>query len=310
MLHHRTQVLAAVDGHDIHMQLWEPEGDPAGIVQVLHGLGEHADRYARFASAAVAGGFTVVCHDHRGHGPHATEPGHFADTNGWHKVNKDVKDVNDAIREAYPEVPVIMLGHSMGSFLAQTFAMHYGGKLSGLVLSGSTWPSRFELLPARLIARIEAWRLGVAGKSPLLARLGFGAFNKQFTPTRTEFDWLSRDETEVDKYLADPMCGGPFSCSLWLDFIGGLFDLSTDHAVSRIPFDLPILISGGGADPVGGDKGMTKLAMRYAQTLHQRLTVKIYEDGRHEMLNEINRDQVTADWLGWIATTTRSGRSG
>jgi len=310
MLHHRTQILAAMDGHDIHMQLWEPEGNPACIVQILHGLGEYSDRYARFASAAVARGFTVVCHDHRGHGPHAAELAHFADADGWQKVNQDIQSVNDAIREGFPEIPIVMLGHSMGSFLAQTFAMYYGAKLSGLILSGSTWPSRIELVPAKLIAHFEAWRLGIHGKSPLLDKLGFGAFNKRFAPTRTEFDWLSRDEEEVDKYVADPLCGGPFSCALWLDFIGGLFELSSDHAVSRIPVDLPILISGGAADPVGGDMGMTKLALHYAQTLHQRLKVKIYDDGRHEMLNEIKRDQVTADWLDWIATTTRSVRSG
>jgi len=310
MLHHRTQVLAAADGHDIHMQLWEPEQDPLGVIQVLHGLGEYSDRYARFASAAAARGFAVAGHDHRGHGPHAAELGYFADTAGWHKVNQDIETVNDAIREGLPETPIVMLGHSMGSFLAETFAMVYGDKLSGLILSGSTWPSRLKLAPAKLVAHVESWRLGLRGKSPLLEKLGFDAFNRKFTPTRTGSDWLSRDAAEVDKYVADPLCGGPFSNSLWLDFIGGLLSLASDQAMSRIPIDLPILITGGSADSVGGEKGMAKLAMHYAQTLHQRLTVKIYDDGRHEMLNETNRDQVTADWLDWIATATRSGRSG
>jgi len=309
MLHHRTQILAATDGHDIHMQLWEPEGRPVCIVQILHGLGEYSDRYARFASAAVARGFAVVSHDHRGHGPRASELGHFADTGGWHKVNQDIQSVNDAIRESFPEIPVVMLGHSMGSFLAQTFAMYYGARLSGLILSASTWPSRLQLVPAKLLAHLEAWRLGIRGNSPLLDKLGFGAFNKQFAPNRTEFDWLSRDAAEVDKYVADPLCGELSSCSLWLDFLGGLFQISSDHAVSRVPTDLPILITGGSADPVGGDKGMAKLGMHYAQTLHQRIKVKIYAGGRHEMLNEANRDEVTADWLDWIATTTRSGHS-
>jgi alpha-beta hydrolase superfamily lysophospholipase len=290
MLHHGTRILAAADGHDIHMQQWKPDGDPACIIQVLHGLGEYSDRYGRFASAAVSRGFAVVGHDHRGHGPHAAELSHFADADGWHKVGQDIQSVNDAIREEFPETPVVMLGHSMGSFLAQTFAMYYGAKLSGLILSASTWPSRLQLVPAKLIAHIEAWRLGIHGKSPLLDKLGFGAFNKRFAPARTEYDWLS-------------------SCKLWLDFIGGLFGISSDHAISRVPADLPILITGGAVDAVGGDKGMSKLAMHYAQTLHQRLSVKIYEDGRHEMLNEVNRDEVTTDWLDWIAATTGSGRS-
>ncbi len=119
-------------------------------------------------------------------------------------------------------------------------------------------------------------------------------------------DWLSRDEAEVDRYIADPLCGGPFTCGLWLDFLGGLFHLGSDHALTRIPADLPILISGGSADPVGGEKGMTRLAMHYMQTLHQRVKLKIYPDGRHEMLNEVNREEVTGDWLDWIESLTKA----
>ncbi len=148
-----------------------------------------------------------------------------------------------------------------------------------------------------------------SGSIGLLHKLGFGNFNKPFEPARTELDWLSRDEAEVDKYVSDPLCGGPYSCGLWLGLLSGLFGVASDKAISRIPSDLPILISGGESDPVGGDSGMTRLAMHYAQTLHQRIKVKIYADGRHEMLNETNRDEVTSDWLDWVSVTTRSGRS-
>ncbi len=310
MLHHQRQILAAADGHDIHVQRWEPEGTASCVVQVLHGLGEHADRYARFADLTNKNGYAVCAHDHRGHGGRGGEPGHFADAEGWHKVIADSEVVNNFIRDEYENVPIILLGHSMGSYIAQAFAMRFGDRLSGLILSASTWPSRLQLVPAKLLAHIESRRLGRRGKSTLLDQLGFGNFNKPFAPARTEFDWLSRDETEVDKYVADPLCGGPYSCALWLDLIGGLLEISSDRAITQVPADLPILITGGESDPVGGDKGMTQLAMHYAQTGHQRLAVKIYADGRHEMLNEINRDEVTADWLNWIAVTTRSGRSG
>jgi len=195
----------------------------------------------------------------------------------------------------------------MGSYVAQTFAIQCGSRLSGLILSASTWQSRFQLVPAKLLARIEALRLGNRGKSALLNKIGFGNFNKPFKPARTELDWLSRDEAEVDKYVSDPLCGGPYSCGLWLGLLSGLFDLASDKAISRIPSDLPILISGGESDPVGGDRGMTRLAMHYAQTSHQRIKVKIYAEGRHEMLNETNRDDVTSDWLDWVTVTTGSG---
>ncbi len=310
MVHHRQQVLTAVDGHEIHVQSWEPAAAARGVIQVLHGLGEYADRYARFAKAATERGYIVFAHDHRGHGRHADNLGYFAPGDGWRKVCTDVQAVNDSIRESFDQLPVVLLGHSMGSYVAQSFALHYGARLDGLILSASTWPSRLALVPAVVLARIEAWRVGNHCNSKLLDKLGFGNFNKRFEPARTACDWLSRDEAEVDKYAADPLCGGPYSSGLWLDLLGGLFEISSDHALTRIPTDLPILITGGAADPVGGDAGMSKLALHYAQTLHQRLKIKIYPDGRHEMLNDINRDEVTADWLAWIDATTRRGRSG
>jgi alpha-beta hydrolase superfamily lysophospholipase len=187
--------------------------------------------------------------------------------------------------------------------------MHYGSRLSGLILSASTWPLKAKLLPALLLAHIETCRRGVRGNSAILDQLGFGNFNKQFAPARTALDWLSRDADEVDKYVADPLCGGPYSCGLWADLIGGLLQISSDNELLRIPASLPILITGGQSDPVGGDKGMTRLAMHYAQTSHQRLKVKIYAGARHEMLNEVNRHAVTADWLDWIGATTGILRS-
>jgi alpha-beta hydrolase superfamily lysophospholipase len=308
MLYHQHETLVAADGHDIHTQLWAPEGRSSCVIQILHGLGEHSDRYARFAAKVVERGFAVCVHDHRGHGKHADELGHFAGSCGWRQLVTDSEAVSDYIRQEFAGTPIVLLGHSMGSYVAQTFALQCGSRLSGLILSASTWPSRLQLVPARLLAHIEALRLGARGKSGLLHKLGFGNFNKPFEPARTELDWLSRDEAEVDKYVSDPLCGGPYSCGLWLGLLSGLFGVASDKAISHVPSDLPILISGGESDPVGGDPGMTRLAMHYAQTSHQRLKVKIYAGGRHEMLNETNRDEVTADWLDWVSVTTRGGR--
>lgn len=308
MVHHDEDVLSAADGHRIRIQRWSPDGEPAAVVQIMHGLGEHAARYARFAEAAAARGFSVVAHDHRGHGAHADEPGRFAAVDGWNKVVADAHRVNDAIVTAAPDTPVVMVGHSMGSYVAQAFAMHYGGRLAGLLLSGSNRHSRFTLLAGAIVARAEAFRLGGSGHSPLLHRLSFGRYNRPFAPARTDFDWLSRDKAEVDRYLADPLCGGPFTCSLWLELLRGLLRLSTRESAGRVPGDLPILITGGGDDPLGGDKGMGRLALRYAETLHNRLSVKVYPGGRHEMLNDVDRDRVTADWLDWIAATTGNAR--
>lgn len=305
-LRHERQILTAPDGHEIHIHMWSPEVAAARVIQVLHGLGEHAARYERFAHAAASRGYVVCVHDHRGHGPHTEELGHFADDDGWHLLVADALLVQDFSRERFADAPHVLLGHSMGSYIAQNFAMHYGARLSALILSASTWTSRLQLFPALAIAHIEAWRLGIRSKSALLNKLGFGDFNKRFAPARTDMDWLSRDAAEVDKYIADPLCGGPYSCGMWLDLLRGLIDISSDNAIARVPASLPLLITGGECDPVGGDRGMTRLMMHYAQSGHQRISVKIFPDGRHEMLNESNRDEVTANWLDWIAANTRS----
>jgi len=294
------QLLTAPDGHEIRVRIWQPPGKAEGVIHLLHGLGEHVDRYDRFARAVCERGFILCAHNHRGHGDHSGELGYFADNNGWHLVVDDARLVLEHIQERFEGLSIVMLGHSMGSYIAEKFAMHYGARLAGLLLSASTWPQRAKLLPAMLIARIESLRLGKHGRSALLDKLGFSNFNKNFKPARTELDWLSRDENEVDLYIADPLCGGPYTCGLWRDLLGGLFELGSEHALSRLPADLPILITGGSKDSVGGERGMTRLILHYAQTSHQRIAVKIYPGGRHEMLNETNRDEVTRDWLDWV----------
>ncbi|MEM7279100.1 MAG: alpha/beta fold hydrolase [Pseudomonadota bacterium] len=308
MTEHQRVMLRAEDGHDIPLQVWRPEGAPTHILQILHGLGEHSDRYARFAKAANERGIAVYCHDHRGHGEHADQLGYFAAKNGWGLLVADALAVFRHVEAEHSGVPIILLGHSMGSYIAQSFLIRHSPSIAALILSSSTWPSRAKLFFGSILAHIESWRLDRHRHSPLLDKLGFGDFNKPFQPARTELDWLSRDDAEVDRYIEDPLCGGPYTTGLWLDLTSGLKEIASDAALRRIDASLPILITGGAADPIGGDKGMTKLLLHYAQTGHQRLKVKIYPEGRHEMLNDSVRDQVTSDWLDWIVTTSRSAR--
>lgn len=301
--------LNAGDGHVVPIRVWAPPGSPRGAIQVLHGMGEHGARYEGFAREAARRELVLCVHDHRGHGEHAAPSGHFADRDGWQKVVGDAASVNRMLADRFPGLPLVLLGHSMGSFIAQYCALEFGSDLAGLILSGSSWPSRFRTVPGLVVAWIELSRHGRRGYSPLLQKAGFGTFNRRFAPTRTEFDWLSRDEAAVDRYVEDPLCGGPFTCALWRDMLSALWKLGSDATLTQIRADLPILITGGAEDPVGGDKGMGNLAMHYAQTGHQRIKVRIYEGARHELLNETNRAVVMSDWLDWIEATIRSARA-
>ena len=296
----RAFEIEAPDQYTIRGTHWRPEGDVLGVIQVFHGLGEHHKRYERFAGLATARGFAVIAHDHRGHGNHAEELGHFADRGGWQLLTDDGLLVNDMIGDQYPGLPIVLLGHSMGSYIAQYFSMQHDYRLTALVLSASTWPNKLLLFIGRLVARFEAMRHGIRGKSELLHKLGFGDFNKRFAPARTELDWLSRDAAEVDAYVSDPLCGGPYTCGLWLDLMGGLKAIGSNRALRQIRDDLPVLFTGGADDPVGGQQGITDLVMHYAKSDHNSLTTKIYPEGRHEMFNETNRDEFTADVLNWI----------
>ncbi|MFV2002105.1 MAG: alpha/beta fold hydrolase, partial [Paracoccaceae bacterium] len=203
-------------------------------------------------------------------------------------------------REDYPGLPLVLMGHSMGSYIAQSFVMRYPQNVSQLILSASTCAPRLRLRLGKLLATIDVWRHGPRYRSELLNQMSFGDFNQRFAPNRTEFDWLSRDEHEVDKYVDDPLCGVRSSSQLWRDLTGGMLDISSRRARAGVPNNLPLLIFGGQYDPVGGEKGLTLLANAYRKSGHEDVTLRIYADGRHEMLNETNRDEVTKDIIRWI----------
>lgn len=300
VMHASQYSLPTAEGHQIPVSTWEPATRASAVIQVFHGLGEHAARYARFAQAAVDRGYAVCAHDHRGHGPKAEPVPFFAPENGWDLLVSDAHTVAEFLHKEFDGAPRVLLGHSMGSYIAQSYAMRHGNELAALILSGSTWPSRPTVFVGRLLARIVSWRYGRRRASPLLDKLGFGAFNRRFEPARTELDWLSRDTAEVDAYIEDPLCGGPYSVGLWLDLLGGLLAISKDSALLQIAAELPILITGGADDPVGGEAGMQALSSHYEATGHRRLLTRIYPGGRHEMLNETNRDEFTREVLDWV----------
>ncbi|HEX6840569.1 MAG TPA: alpha/beta hydrolase [Stellaceae bacterium] len=297
--------LAAPDGVALFVHSWRPETPVRGVVQIVHGMAEHGARYERLAAALIEAGYAVYAGDVRGHGQTARtaeDLGVFAARDGWGKCLDDIWQVNRRIAADHPNTPIVLLGHSMGSFLAQHLIGVYGDHLAGAVLSGTSGKPSALAVAGRLIARLERLRRGPRGRSALLQSLAFDGFNKQFAPARTAFDWLSRDVGEVDKYIADPLCGFPVAIQLWIDVLDGLGAATSARHQARIPKRLPIYVISGSRDPVGGNtRSVVQLLAAYRHAGLDRVAHRFYVDARHELFNETNRDEVTRDLIAWLA---------
>jgi alpha-beta hydrolase superfamily lysophospholipase len=278
-----------------------PNGTLKAVVVVAHGMAEHAARYGRFADALAAGGYAVYAPDHRGHGRTAggDENLGWAGPDGWNAMLRDLDRLTVLTGERHPGALLILFGHSMGSVLAQRFAQLHGERLAGLILSGT-----FGAAPniGAGIAAASAARLLRGDRAPSpLQRTMFAGFNKPFAPGRTGFEWLSRDDAEVQKYADDPRCGFTFSNRLLVDMLRGYVEAWKPANERSIPAALPVLLFSGALDPVGADtRAVTALAERYRALGVRDVQTKFYEGARHETLNETNRDEVVRDVLAWL----------
>jgi alpha-beta hydrolase superfamily lysophospholipase len=296
--------LRTADGIDLHGYRWEPATPPRAVVQIVHGLSEHAARYDWLARRLTAAGYAVYALDLRGHGRTAPAPeelGFFAERDGWKKSLEDLRLLQRHIAAAHPSPPIFLLGHSMGSLLAQQFIREPAGPLAGVVLAGSDGPPPPLARAGRLLVRLERLRLGPRGRSPLIFHLAFGHFNHAFRPTRTAFDWLSRDPAEVDRYLADPLAGFLPTVQLWIDLLDALGPLAAPDQLARIPRSLPILLLAGTRDPVSDQtRRLEQLLRLYRQAGLRQVSHHFYPDARHELFHETNRDEVTRDLIAWL----------
>jgi alpha-beta hydrolase superfamily lysophospholipase len=267
---------------------WDPAGEPRAIVQVAHGVGEYAERYAPLVDRLTAAGYVVYSHDHRGHGNTAASGAAFGQigADGWTELVNDIGRLGARAKDAHPGLPLALVAHSLGSFATQQFLLDHSAEVDAVVLSGT---AVIDLLEPAM---------------DLDAPMDLSAFNAPFQPARTEFDWLSRDEAEVDKYLADPWCG------FGLDIAGGkqMFVAARRMAdieqVGRIRGDLPVLIVVGDMDPVNGGLALVNaLVDRLVDAGLEDVTLNAYPGARHEVFNETNRDEVVDDVISWIDRT-------
>ncbi|SME92426.1 alpha/beta hydrolase [Pseudogulbenkiania subflava] len=303
--------LDAADGEILRGWCWLPVTAPRAVVLIVHGMGEHAARYRRFADRLAEAGYAVYAHDQRGHGERPRRRGWFAAEEGWNKVVDDVDTVRAHAAARHPGVPLLLFGHSMGSFVSRAYLLRHGQGLAGLVLSATGYRQAWLARLMRRVAGLAGRRGGMTTPSRGMSRLVFGSFNLSFLPARTTVDWLTRDPAEVDRYLADPLCGFDFTPALWQDLFGGIIALEAGEKRGRDLPHCPVLLMTGSRDPVSlGRYALRQLARRYRRAGLDDITLRVYPGGRHEMLNEINREAVTADILAWMARVGVAGRTG
>lgn len=291
------------DGVEIFVYRWLPANEIKAAVNIVHGMAEHAGRYDRFAGMLAGRGYAVYAMDLRGHGRTAGNSALIGETgpDGLNRMVSDMHRLSEIIREENSVAPLFLFGHSMGSFLVQNYIARYGRELQGAILSGAAGPAGILTGLGRVVAYLEMLRIGKRGKSGLLYGLSFGSFNRQFRPVRTGFDWLSREETEVDKYIADPFCDGLFPAYFFYELFEFWRQIHRPEELKKVPVNLPLYFFSGTRDPVGGNaRGVKKLIDKYRKSGMKDLSLKLYEDGRHEMLHEINRDVVAADITCWL----------
>lgn len=287
----------------IHATAWIPKENPRAILQLCHGMQERIARYHEFAEFLCQNGFYVTGNDHLGHGQsiqNEKEYGYFS-PNGNECLIGDLHTLRKKTQDHYPALPYFMLGHSMGSFLIRQYAMLHGNDLSGVIIVGTGSKPDLLLPVGRLLCRGMAAVLGWHYCSKLIDYMACGAFNKQFEPARTSSDWLTKDRQIVDTFLADPLCGHPFTVNAYYHMFRSIQFIQKKENIERLPKDLPLLLISGSCDPVGSNgKGVKQVFRAFQAAGIKDVQMQLYEDDRHEILNETDRDTVYHDLLNWM----------
>ena len=290
-------------GSQIHGCRWVPSGEVKAIVQFVHGISERMDRYEPFAEYLNTQGILVVGEDHMGHGLSVTEktPKCYFE-GGWFGAVADTYQLTRDTMAAYPGVPYFIYGHSMGSFMARTMVAKYPDSgITGAIICGTGWQQPALIVAAKALAGMIAKVKGPKHPSKLLRKLAFGSYNDRIKPLRTGLDWLSRDEASVDAYIADPLCGGTATASLMSNMMEGFAYIQDERNLNAMNKDLPVFFIAGDADPVGEyGKGVLYTAEMFRKVGMKKVDVKLYPQARHEVHNELNKEEVWDDVRNWI----------
>ncbi len=292
----------------LHGMRWEPDGGSVrAVLQICHGVAEHIARYDAFARYLNGLGIAVVGHDHLGHGlslPEGGTPVYFGESNTWNTVVDDIYVLHQRIRLWYPDVPLCIMGHSMGSFLTRTYLIRYPGTVRAAIIMGTGWQPKAVIAGGMAVAKAVGAVVGENGTSDLVTNLAFGAYNKLFAPNRTSCDWLSADEGNVDAYMADPLCGADATVGLFRQMLSGIrFNQKLSNLRQMDP-RIPVLFVAGEKDPVGDcGNGVRRTYQEFRRAGVQDCTLKLYPGLRHEILNEKAQQQQIFEDIGqWLTS--------
>ena len=290
----------------LHGISWLPaDREVVAVLQIVHGVAEYIGRYDAFARFLNEQGIAVIGHDHLGHGlslPEGGTPVYFGEGNTWNTVVDDMYRVHLRIKEQFPDKPIFLMGHSMGSFLTRSYLIRYSGTVRGAVVMGTGWQNEATITAGLLVAKAIARARGESATSDFVTNLAFGAYNKAFTPTRTPCDWLSADPDNVDRYMADPLCGNDATVGLFREMLLGIrFNQKRSH-INSMDKNCPILLISGADDPVGGmSKGVRQTYEAFCAGGIKDVSLQLYDGLRHEILNEASmKNTVCVDICTWL----------
>jgi len=290
--------------HRLHVVLWEPVGEPKAVVQISHGMVEMIDRYEDFALFLNRHGYAVIGNDHLGHGQTAgndADLGYFCPRNMSATVVADLHRVTKCAKKKYKNKPYFLLGHSMGSFMARRYLMTYGMELDGAVICGTGSQSLLTLAAGTVVANAIRLFLSDRYRSRLLEWNAFGSYLKRIPNARTKSDWMTRDTKIVDYCKSNKYCSFDFTINGYRTLFEVLFFIQKKQNIDRIPKELPLFFIAGGQDPVGHyGKDVRNVSSSYEKAGVEDVSLKIYQEDRHEVLNELDRDQVYTDVLAWL----------
>lgn len=292
----------------IHAVRYVPEtAKIVGVVQIVHGMSEYVERYEEFARFLTERGFVVTGDDHLGHGktvPRDGIYGYFCEQDPATVVVRDVHRLKKLTQNLYPDVPYIIIGHSMGSFILRNYLCRYGTGIAGAVIVGTGMQLPALVKLSKVVTAVQKRLCGSKHVSRLIDKAAFGSYNKRFAPARTAVDWLCSDDEQVDKYIADSMCGFTFTVNGFETLFELVDRIQQRENLEKVPKNLPVFMVAGEDDPVGDyGKGVKRAYASLQEAGLQNIQLKLYPKGRHEILNEVNRDVVMQDIYDWIRGT-------